>query len=436
MQFNSRMRNNEPFGLSGSEDCLYLSIFTPRLKGPLPVVVFDYNDSFRTGFNGTRTYSPEFFIEEDVIVITISHRLGLLGYLTTEDEVIPGNNGLRDFILGLEWIKENIKNFGGDPERITLMGSQGGAVLADLLLYSKKANGLFSAVILQSGTALETGIFYDTPSKKAFELGELFDIKTDDSKVLLQELQNIEAEKLMTEEFKIIDDDSLKEKQISVFPSAPTIEKDFDDAVLSFIPDKERVVNDVPVLIGMNSRLGLDLASHFIFQPKLVDEVADHHSIYFPIRSGFRFDSNSSIYKQAMKEINDFYYENGYLYNGNILEYAVYIGDALQNYALDYAAKKYGNDLESPVFYYVFDFRGSLNENFEYMTRYCRFSLKHWGATIVDELCYLHLCSRIKKTYEQLIELPSEQPEIKVLKKMVRLWTNFAKTRYVLIRPL
>lgn len=428
MQFNSRMRVKETFGISGSEDCLYLSIFTPRLEDSLPVVVFDYNDSFRTGFNGTRTYSPDFFIEEDVIVVTISHRLGVLGYLTTEDDVIPGNNGIRDFILGLEWVKKNIKDFGGDPKRVTLMGSQGGAVLVDLLLYSKKAKGLFNTVILQSGTTFETGIFYDNPGQKAFELGEFVDIKTDDSKVLLQELQKIDAEKLITEEFKLLDKIGLKENQISVYPFTPIVEQDVDDAVLSFLPDKGKIFNDVPVLMGINSREGLDLSSHFIFEPKLLEDAGKQYSVHFPIRTGFRFDRNSTIYEQASKELDNFYYQEGYLYYGNVLEYAVYIGDVLKNYPLDFAAKKYRKDLESPVFYYVFDFRGFLNENSEYMSRYARSSMKHWGATTIDELCYLHLCSRIKKTYEQLIKLPSKQPEIKVLKNMVRLWTNFAKT--------
>lgn len=392
--------------------------------------MFDYNDNFITGFNATETYSPEFFIEEEVIVVTITHRLGIFGYLTTEDEVIPSNNGLKDFILGLEWVRDNIEKFGGDRTRVTLMGNRGGAALVNMLLYSPKAKGLFSSVIIQSGTALEPIFFHDNPRQKAFELGEVFDIKTDDSATLLQELQKVDIETLMSKEIMVIDGSSLEARQMSVYPFSPTIEMDHKDAILTFLPEKGKIVNDVPILIGFNSREGLDIASHFIFEPTLVTEA--NRGFHFPIRPDFRFDRNSSIIKEALQEIDNFYLTDGYLHVDNTLEYATLIGDTLQNYALDYAVKKLAREVESPVFYYMFDLRGALNENSENLARRTRFSLKHWGATITDELCYLHICSRIRKTYEQLKKLPSEQVEIKVLKKMVRLWTNFAKMRYVL----
>ncbi|CAK1584385.1 unnamed protein product [Parnassius mnemosyne] len=428
-QYSPRTRNGESFGISGSEDCLYLSVFTSDVKRSLPVIVFDYNDGFRSGFNGTRTYSPDFFMEEDVIVVTINHRLGLFGYLTTEDENIPGNNGLRDFILGLQWVKDNIKHFGGDPNRVTLMGNRGGAVLADILLYSHKAKNLFSAVILQSGTSMEPTLFYKEPREAAFRLGELVGINTTNSNTLLEELQKIDANILITKEGEVVDTNNFELTQMAVYPFGPVVEKNNPDAILKFLPDNEMVVSDVPIIIGMNSREGLDLISHFIFEPRLLTDLAQDFFVHVPRRSGFRFDKNSSVYENVVRDIQNFYLEDGYLHYANILEYAVYIGDVLQNYALNHAARKLGKELKSDIYYYMFDFRGLLNENSEYMSRYARSSMEHWGATITDELCYLHLCSRIQKTYKQLLKLLSEQPEIKVLKKMVRLWTNFAKYR-------
>ncbi|XP_013137128.1 PREDICTED: carboxylesterase 5A-like [Papilio polytes] len=428
LQFSSRQRNGESFGISGSEDCLYLNVFTPNLKGsPAPVVVFDYNDNFKTGFNGSQTYAPDFFIEEDVIVVTINHRLGLFGYLTTDDDIIPGNNGLRDFILGLNWIKENIKQFGGDPDRVTLMGNRGGAVLIDTLLYSAKAKNLFSAAILQSGTSVEPFLFYDKPREAAFELGELCDINATDSATLLEGLQKIDAEILITKDVSV-SDTTFDLAQLVIQPFSPIVEKN-PDAVLTFLPESGLVVNDVPIIIGMNSREGLDLASPYIFEPRLLTDYSQDFFVHLPKRTGFQFDRNSTVFQEAVKEIQNFYFEEGYLYYNNILEYAVYVGDVLQNYALNLAAEKLSTDLKSSVYYYVFDFRGSLNENIEYMYRRVRFPIENWGATITDELCYLHLCTRIKKNYIKLRKLLSEQPDMKVLKNMVRLWTNFAKHR-------
>ncbi|XP_049876599.1 esterase E4-like [Pectinophora gossypiella] len=429
LQFNSRSRIDEPFGISGSEDCLFLSVFTPGLEGSYPVVVFDYNDNFITGFNGTDTYSPDFFIEEGVIVVYITHRLGVFGYLTTDDDVIPANNGIRDFILGLQWIQDNIEQFGGDPNRVTLMGYKGGAALMNILLYSEKAKGLFSSVIMQSGTALEAIYFPENPKAKAFELGKAVDIETDDSKMLLGELQNADGENILRKDFMIFDSEELKKTQMNINTFAPTVEKDSENAILTALPEKGNIVNDVPVIIGLTSREGLDLTSHFIFRPYMLQDVLGGMSMHFPIRPGFRFDRDSTIFNMDVaRDINEFYYKDGYLHTGNILEYSVLIGDTLHNYAIDYAAKRFVRDLESPVFYYMFDYRGTINENSEYMARYAVLSMQNWGATVADDICYLHLCSRIKKTYQQLKKLVSEQQEFKVLKKMVRLWTNFVKT--------
>ncbi|XP_059059023.1 esterase E4-like [Achroia grisella] len=428
LQYSSRMRIGEPFGISGEEDCLYLSVFTPNLQGSKPVVVFDYNDNFRTGFNGTDTYSPIFFMEEDVLVVTINHRFGLMGYLSTDDEVIIGNNGIRDFILGLQWIQENIKYFGGDPNRVTLMGNRGGAILANILMYSKQAKGLFHSIIMQSGTAMESIFFAQNSKTVAFKLAELVNITAEDSSSLLKEFQNIDVNKLLAKEADAINNDAMEKYQLSSVPYSPVIETENHDPVITSLPEINTIINDVPILIGFNSREGLDLASHYIFEPRLVTDLGQDFFFQFPIRSGFRFDRKSSTFKEAIKEIKHFYFEDGDMHYNNILEYAVYIGDVLQDYAINYAARKLATDLKSPVFYYMFDYAGFLNENTLYISDHARSSIENWGATITDEICYLHMCSRIINNYKHLNNLISEQPEIRVLKKMVRMWTNFAKT--------
>ncbi|VVD01073.1 unnamed protein product [Leptidea sinapis] len=410
VQYSVRNRNDEPLGISGSEDCLYLSVFTPNLDGSSPVIVFDYNDHFKTGFNGSHTYSPEFFIQEDVIVVYISHRLGVFGYLTTEDEVIPPNAGLKDFILGLKWVQENIKDFGGDPKRVTLMGNNGGAVIANLLLYSKQAKDLFTAIIIHSGSAMESTLFYSNPRSKAFRLGELLNIETTDSSELLENLQRLDKDVLVSEQDMVIDDDLMDNYQMSIHPFSPTIEKDSADAILTSLPEKLNIINDVPVMIGFNSREGLDFASHYIIEPRMINNNPNYFFV-FPVRVDFRFDRNSSIYEKALEEIKYYYMKDGYLHHKNILEYTVYVGDVLKIYAAHVAAKTLARGLQSNVYYYKFDFRGLLNENSNYLSKIARFGIGHWGATVTDELCYLYLCSRIKKMYKELNELPSQQPE-------------------------
>lgn len=390
--------------------------------------MFDYNDNFRTGFNGTNNYAHDFFVEEGVIVVTISHRFSVFGYLTTEDDVIKGNNGIRDYILGLEWVKNNIKEFGGDSSRVTLMGSYGGAVMADILLYSERAKGLFSAAILQSGTSRERLFFYENPKRKAFKLGEVFNITTEDSRELLEGLQKVDAEKIYLSLTETLVDDDEEVYRAGVFPYTPTVEHT-EDAVITSLPEKGKLVNDVPLIIGYNSREGIDLISHIIFEPRVLDTKLEETLLRLPVRLDFKFDTNSSIFEQARKEILEFYFKDKSLHYGNILEFADYVGDNFKSYPTDYAAREFAKGLSSSVYYYVFDFRGQLNENSQYMTTQARSTIRHEGATVCDELCYLLVCSRIRKTYEDTLKMASVQREIKVLKKMVRMWTNFAKTR-------
>lgn len=421
------MRLGEEFGLSGTEDCLYISVFTPNLEKSAPVVVFEYNDSFRTSFNGTKTYSPDFFIEESIVVVMISHRLGLFGYFTTDDDVIPANNGLRDFILGLKWIKDNIKHFGGDPQKVILMGNRGGAALVNILLYSEKAKDLFSGAVLQSGTALETIYFHKNLKTKAFQLGAALNITTDHSVILLQELQKFEAQKIQAKEVDILLQAGSFEDHLVTLPFVPYVEKDSSDPVITSLPENGKIVNDVPVLIGLNSREGLDLISHLLFDPKALPTNADESFLQEPIRCNFTFVKGSKIYRKANKDIVDYYLQDKSLHYENILEYSVYAGDVLHAYALNKAAKQLSSDLANPVYYYLFDFNGQLNENSQYISKHSRYNTKHTGATVTDELCYLLYCVRNKLSYSQLMKTASEPTEFKVLRKMVRMWTNFLK---------
>lgn len=420
------MRNKEPFGISGSEDCLHVNIYTPNLKDNAPVIVFDYNDDFNTGFNGTKTYSPDNFIEEDVVVVTIGHRLGLFGYLTTDDDVIPGNNGLRDFILGLKWVKENIRIFGGNSEKVTLMGSCGGAALVNAMLYTEKAKGLFTGAILQSGTMLETQYFSKNSKEIVFNFGLKLGINTTDSKELLERLQKVDSTKLLTDVVTVLTDDAnkSKDKQLTTQAFTLIVEKT-SDAVLTHLPEEGKIVNDVPVIIGFNSREGLDYVSHFLINPNIFSPNVGDHLLSFPIRTGFHFKREA--YDKANKEIRDFYFGTKELDYSVILDYAVYAGDAMKGYAIQKTTESLASEMKSPVYYYMFDFKGQLNENTQYLNRYGLLSLDHWGATVGDELCYLHVCSRIKTYYEQFKEMLSEQREQKVMKMMVRMWTNFAR---------
>ncbi|CAH1407428.1 unnamed protein product [Nezara viridula] len=141
-----------PFGsgTSGQEDCLYLNVFTPNVNGRLPVIFNIHGGAFRQG--SAAVYgSANFFMDEDVVFVATNYRLGTMGFLSLEDNVIPGNLGLKDQALALEWVYQEISAFGGDPNLITVAGGSAGAASSHIICEAPRTNGLVKGCISQSG---------------------------------------------------------------------------------------------------------------------------------------------------------------------------------------------------------------------------------------------------------------------------------------------
>ncbi|HEY5681824.1 MAG TPA: carboxylesterase/lipase family protein [Pseudomonadales bacterium] len=145
-----------------SEDCLSLNVCTPALDGALrPVLVWIHGGSFRTGQGAVPWYNGNrFALHGDMVVVSINYRLGALGFselsrLGSGFET-SGVNGLLDQIRALEWVRDNIQQFGGDPDRVTIAGESAGAFSVCSLLGSPLAQGLFHRAIAQSGAAHHT----------------------------------------------------------------------------------------------------------------------------------------------------------------------------------------------------------------------------------------------------------------------------------------
>ncbi|EDO32226.1 predicted protein, partial [Nematostella vectensis] len=140
-----------------TENCLNLNIFVPVKEGKtwkdsLAVVVWIAGLFYSYG-NAVEMDGRFLASNEEVIVVTLNNRLGVLGYLKYGD-VFRGNYGVADQIMALKWIRANIERFGGDPRHVTLLGQSAGAMSAGLLLTSPQALGLFDRAILLSGSPL------------------------------------------------------------------------------------------------------------------------------------------------------------------------------------------------------------------------------------------------------------------------------------------
>jgi para-nitrobenzyl esterase len=143
-------------GLAGSEDCLYLNVWTPSVEGSLPVVVWFYGGGFERGSASPPYTEGARLAEHGVVVVAVNYRLGALGFLHLaelgdESWSYSTNLGLQDLVAGLRWVRANVSAFGGDAANVTVMGLSAGGFSIGALLAMPSAEGLFDKAIMQSG---------------------------------------------------------------------------------------------------------------------------------------------------------------------------------------------------------------------------------------------------------------------------------------------
>ena len=152
----------QPGGIGG-ENCLFLNVFTPHTESDdrrghgLPVMFWIHGGGL---INGSSTpYNPERLVKQGVIVVTINYRLGYLGFLAQSaidaEGHLSGNYGLMDQQFALAWVRRNIANFGGDPDRVTIFGESAGGQSVYAQLASPLASGMFRGAISESGSYAE-----------------------------------------------------------------------------------------------------------------------------------------------------------------------------------------------------------------------------------------------------------------------------------------
>ncbi len=140
---------------SMDEDCLTLNVCTPAADDAgRAVLVWIHGGGYRTGTGAIPWYDgSSFATNHDIVVVSINYRLGALGFLHLDDRPGAGSAGILDQVAALEWVRDNIANFGGDPERVTVAGESAGGMAVGTLLGMPAASGLFRGAIPQSGAA-------------------------------------------------------------------------------------------------------------------------------------------------------------------------------------------------------------------------------------------------------------------------------------------
>ena len=187
-----------------SEDCLYLNVFAPEDMGdePLPVIFYIHGGSLTTGQSSYTEYRGEDLAKRGVIFVNFAYRLGVFGYYTADDlkEESPnnttGNYGLLDQIAALNWVKDNIAAFGGDPDRITIAGESAGSSSVNAICVSPLTEGLFNYAIAESSGILAYKPFHTFRDySEAIEQGDM--VREEFKAKSSMELRDIPAEELV-----------------------------------------------------------------------------------------------------------------------------------------------------------------------------------------------------------------------------------------------
>lgn len=238
---------NPPSGKS--EDCLYLNVWTPAksAKEKVPVLVWIYGGGFGAGATSEASYNGKNLAKKGVVLVSIAYRVGQLGFMAhpklseENPKNVSGNYGLLDMIAGLQWVKENIAAFGGDPNKVTIFGESAGGIAVSMLCASPLAKDLFNGAISQSGGSFG-------PSRATTYPGEnMKTLKTAENEGLdymktagvtsIEKLRSIEADKLPAGRgWPIVDGWVIPDDQYKLYEAGK--------------------YNDTPILIGYNSDEG------------------------------------------------------------------------------------------------------------------------------------------------------------------------------------
>jgi para-nitrobenzyl esterase len=199
-------RGNEQ--ADAGEDCLRVNVWTPEINGSKkrPVMVYMHGGGFATGSgNEILAYDGENMSRRgDVVVVSHNHRLNAFGYLNLaelggEKYASSGNVGMLDQVLLLEWVRDNISNFGGDPGNVMIFGQSGGGGKVNAMMAMPVAMGLFHRAAVQSGSMLRMGEPEDSAKLAAAILAELNLTKSQ-----LDQLQTIPAERLLAASHAVV----------------------------------------------------------------------------------------------------------------------------------------------------------------------------------------------------------------------------------------
>ncbi|PSN43528.1 Venom carboxylesterase-6 [Blattella germanica] len=338
----------------GSEDCLYLNVFTPRLPNEtneatslLDVVVVLHGGGFTHGSGDVAMYGPDHLLDHDIIMVTANYRLGALG-----------NYGLKDQVDVLRWVRRNIPRFLGNPNRVTLFGVQAGGASVHYHLLSGLSRKLFHRAVSQSGTALSpwAQVDADTARERAIKLGN--EVGCTEPSKLINCLRKVPTRDLVQASTKV-------QKRLTdfVYPFVPVTEEVVAKNQKALLPNTP--VNlmkkplpgfwEIPWLVGVTSHEGLPQSLQVMVFPDLLEGLDSD-----PIKNVLKY-LNLDVQpeekaEQVAKKIWEFYFKNETITYGNLVKLAEMTSDYNYYHGLANSVKAMVEGSDVPIFVYHFSY--------------------------------------------------------------------------------
>ncbi|KAL0820059.1 hypothetical protein ABMA28_006007 [Loxostege sticticalis] len=370
-------------------------------------MVFIHGGCFFEGTGTPFLYGGDFFAEHGVVFVGINYRLSVEGFLCLGIKEAPGNAGLKDQVAALRWIRDNINAFGGDPDNVTLFGESAGAVSISFLLLSPSVRGLFSKVILQSGSSLSPWGLQHDPIKTASTIALEFGHNSTDPHEIYEALSKRNADDLIN---------AIKYSERKNWITAETL---FVPCVEKEIAGVEPIITDfpteiiktgnytkVPMIIGFNDNEGLFfVAKDYGRSLKEVDTAETlQPDLVFP---------NTAAKNLTVEKIEKHYFSSGK--EELIMDMVDLYSDVHFKYPSVLVSELYSRTSDQPIFYYLFKYSGLIN-----VAKTLSQFIGADGAAHADELFYMFrpyaLPMVAAKTFEALM-----------MERLTTLWTNFAK---------
>ncbi|XP_045768599.1 juvenile hormone esterase-like [Maniola jurtina] len=257
-QFDSLTNTYTP----GSEDCLFLNVYTPTLPpcSALPVMFFIHGGGYISGSGNDDYYGADFLIDRNSVIVTINYRLDNPGFLCLDTAEVPGNAALKDQVAALRWVQRNIKNFGGDPNQVTIFGQSVGGISMTLHALSPMSKGLFRRGIGTSGVPISDYSTAFEQRRRAFALGKKLGFEATNTSALLKFLQTVPVRQLLYTNSSVIAAEDYIQIVMKIYYTVPVVEKDFgQERFLTEPPltSLEKGRNEVDMLLGYTSNEGI-----------------------------------------------------------------------------------------------------------------------------------------------------------------------------------